>query len=259
MALLDLLGKSLDKPVAALLNSVYLESCSVAALVRFDTINETLLQIDKFIDRGFQTLKIKTTQTAQSTVEFLHAVNEKFHAKINYRIDTNGQWSINECREFNHKSIGLRVEYLEQPLPKGMENEMQLLTAQSGIPIALDESVGTLEEARTFLRRHELIQIIKPMTIGGIIPAYDHIRKAREAGVKCVISSAMDSSLACSYYLALSATLKNDIAIGIGNCILIENDILAEPLKFENGSVSLMHNRELGTQLAQGLTDKLKN
>jgi len=257
MALLDLIGKSIDKPLAALLNPEYINSSPVAALIGLSTDEDNFAQVHKFMDYGFHTYKIKTKRSAHRTVDSLKAINEKFNKKFNYRVDTNGQWSLQVCEEFIDKSNCLNIEYLEQPLPKGKEKEMMELTKQSGFPIALDESVGTLDEARSFLNMPELIQIIKPMTIGGIIPAYDHIHKARAAGAKCVISSAMDSSLACSYYLTLSAALQSDLAIGIGNCLLLENDILAEPLKFKNGTVSLLSNPKVRNQLIDGLKDQM--
>ncbi|HEX9855153.1 MAG TPA: enolase C-terminal domain-like protein [Acidimicrobiia bacterium] len=143
------------------------------------------------------------------------------------RIDANGAWTVPEAIERIGRLAEVGIELCEEPVG-GLER-MARLRAGVEVPIAADESVRSLGDAR---RLAELgaadVLVLKVQACGGVWPALEW---AGAAGVPVVVTSMIETSVGLAMGLALAAALPDlPYASGLGTARLLERDVVAEPL-----------------------------
>jgi O-succinylbenzoate synthase len=107
------------------------------------------------------------------------------------------------------------VEYLEQPLPPDRFADLLKLSARYVTPLALDESVATLEQLKTcYEQGWRGIYVIKPAIAG--FPS--HLRQfCQTYAIDAVFSSVFETAIGRQAGLKLAAELGNcDRAMGYG-------------------------------------------
>lgn len=107
--------------------------------------------------------------------EFGSSSPESRARAVKLRLDANGGLSVAAAERWLQvcdalamgDGLGVEVEFLEQPLPVGEEVAMQQLASQYQTPLALDESVATLQDLqRCCDRGWSGIVVIKPSIAG---------------------------------------------------------------------------------------------
>ncbi len=88
------------------------------------------------------------------------------------RVDANGAWSLHEAIEKLSRWSDLGLQYIEQPLARGDEQNLQDLKAHVEWRIIHDESLITLEDAQRLLDLGVADSLnIRLSKCGGFIPA----------------------------------------------------------------------------------------
>ena len=115
-----------------------------------------------------------------------------------------------KCVGWLSETGGKALDFVEQPMKRGRENEMRLLARKTGVPIALDESVTAAEDLEKF-RDWPGPLVIKPALVGS--PEETAAFLSRRAG-RTVLSSALESP------------------VGLWGCMLALGNRVPEPLGF---------------------------
>lgn len=150
------------------------------------------------------------------------------------RVDANAVWDVDTAvrniREIDRAAAGL--EYVEQPCPT--VEELAAVRRKVDVPIAADESIRRAEDPlRVAVAGAADIAVIKCTPLGGVRRA---LAVAEAAGLPCVISSALETSIGLSAQLALAGALPElDHACGLGTVTLFEGDLVADSLRPVNG------------------------
>lgn len=98
---------------------------------------------------------------------------------------------------FLEKIKKLRIEFVEQPMPAGMDDEYKYLKKYSVFPLFADESI--LDEADFgYLKTMFHGVNVKLMKAGGYQNAISLLRKARDKGLKTMIGCMVETSLGIS-------------------------------------------------------------
>ncbi len=108
-------------------------------------------------------------------------------------IDANQGWSFELLREITPRLRELGVEMIEQPLPRGGDQELE--GYDSPIPLSADESCLDLGELDDAARRYDMINI-KLDKCGGLTAALQLAGAARARGLGLMVGSMCGSSLA---------------------------------------------------------------
>jgi O-succinylbenzoate synthase len=111
------------------------------------------------------------------------------------------------------KAGGKALDFVEQPLKRGMEDEMRVIAGRTGVPIALDESVADTKDLETFSQWAGPL-VIKPALAGH--PDETTSVLAKRTG-RTIFSSALESP------------------IGLWGCMLAMGNRVPEPLGFGTG------------------------
>ncbi|TVR88612.1 MAG: dipeptide epimerase [Saprospirales bacterium] len=142
-----------------------------------------------------------------------------------FRIDANGSWDPHYLYEDYSTLKDLNVDLIEQPLPVGMENNLDKSRHSSSVPVIADESCSRPGDVAKCMQWFDGINI-KLMKCGGITPALEMIRRAKSLGLKVMGGCMTESSVGISAMAHLSplfdyvdldgaALLSNDPAGGV--------------------------------------------
>ncbi|RMI34002.1 o-succinylbenzoate synthase [Nocardia stercoris] len=181
---------------------------------------------------GCWTAKVKVADHPGSLAEDLarvEAVRDALGPGGAVRIDANGVWdvdiAVDHIGRIDRAAGGL--EYVEQPC-RSIE-ELAAVRRKVDVRIAADESIRRAEDPlRVAVAGAADIAILKCTPLGGVRRA---LEVAAAAGLPCVVSSALETSVGLSAQLALAACLPEpSFACGLGTLRLFEGDVTATPL-----------------------------
>lgn len=146
-----------------------------------------------------RSLKIKLGNPAgiEADQAMLEAIQQVAPEGVALRVDANGGWSLSDALTMCHWLAERGVEYVEQPLPRGAEDDLPLLYRESPLPIFVDESCF---DARDVVRLADCVHgiNIKLMKCGGLSEAIRMVHTARAIGLQVMYGCYSDSSLSIS-------------------------------------------------------------
>ncbi len=124
---------------------------------------------------------------------------------VRFRLDANGGWSQEVMTDWLDflKRWGDRIEYVEQPLAPGGEREMLSARADSGIEIALDESLNGGEGVRC-MDAWPGVLVVKAPLMGDFGSLINRLRPLSE---RVVLSSVFETGVGLLNSLALADAL----------------------------------------------------
>ena len=144
------------------------------------------------------------------------------HARL--RLDVNGAWDIMTTARFVGAIRGEpRIGFLEQPLPAGGFDAMRLISKQSGVDIALDETLCAGEFPLSRFTRWPGTLVVKP-ALCGLPPAKLREWIAKRPQGSVVVSTAFETAIGLASLLDLAATLAPATVHGFGGAHLFPED-----------------------------------
>jgi O-succinylbenzoate synthase len=177
---------------------------------------------------GCATAKVKIADHPESHAEDLarvEAVRDALGTSGAIRVDANGAWAVDTAvariRELDKAAGGL--EYVEQPCRT--IDELAAVRRRVDVRIAADESIRRAgDPLRVAVAEAADVAVIKCAPLGGVRRS---LRVAEAAGLPCVISSALETSVGLAAQLALAGALPElDFACGLGTLSLLEGDVV---------------------------------
>jgi L-alanine-DL-glutamate epimerase-like enolase superfamily enzyme len=108
-------------------------------------------------------------------------------------VDANQGWDIGQLHEVLAAAGALRIEMIEQPLPRGADAPLEGL--RSPVPLCADESCLHLGELDAVVGRYQMINI-KLDKAGGLTHALQLASEARKRGLRIMVGCMAGSSLA---------------------------------------------------------------
>jgi O-succinylbenzoate synthase len=153
------------------------------------------------------------------------------------RIDANGLWTVDQAAEALERLAPFGLQYAEQPCATVPElAELRRRVAGLGVPVAADESVRKASDPLAVARAGAAdVLVVKAQPLGGITAARAVVA---DAGLPCVVSSALDTSvgLGMGAFLA-AAAMSPGYAAGLGTAAMFTADVSASPLLPVDGRV----------------------
>ena len=145
---------------------------------------------------GLSADKIMYEQVVESTKDY----------NVKIRVDANGGWNVKDAKYMMQWLAERGVDYIEQPLKEGEENELEKIYKDRPLPIYLDESCRFSENIPNFANHVDGVNM-KLMKCGGITEALRIISTARAHGLKTMIGCMSESSVS----IAAAASLTGGI------------------------------------------------
>jgi len=186
------------------------------------------------------TAKVKVAERGGASLaqdeERVEAVRAALGPGGSLRVDANAAWTVDEAERAIKTLARYELEYVEQPVTT--LEEMAELRRRVEVPLAADESVRTAEDPlRVAGLEAADIVVLKVQPLGGVRHA---LAVAEAAGLPCVVSSALETSIGIAAGVALAAALPElPYACGLATVELLEGDVVADPLLPVEGRVAV--------------------
>jgi len=189
---------------------------------------------------GCTTAKVKVAEpgtTVDDDVARVAEVRRIMGADARVRVDANGLWTVDQAAVALERLAPFDLQYAEQPC-RTVPELAALRARLSGldVPIAADESVRKAADPLAVARAGAAdVLVVKAQPLGGITAARAIVA---EAGLPCVVSSALDTSvgLGMGAFLAADA-MSPGYASGLGTAAMFESDVSGTPLLPVDGRV----------------------
>jgi o-succinylbenzoate---CoA ligase len=164
------------------------------------------------VTRGIRTLKIKTSGLARDeTVALVEAIRHTVGPQVQLRVDANQAWSMDEALGTLEALRPYALEFIEEPLVEPTPESLSELQAATGIRIACDESIRSPQDLERFLSEATLsVLVLKPMFIGGCLPALEMADRAIERGLKVLVTTSLDGDLAHAHASLCARLIRPD-------------------------------------------------
>jgi L-alanine-DL-glutamate epimerase-like enolase superfamily enzyme len=242
IALMDWVGKKLGVPIYRYFGLDPSDTPITTFSIGIDTPEITRQKVREA--EAFPVLKIKVgLQTDEATLEAVRSVTKK-----PLRVDANEGWKNREeaVRKINWlESQG--VQFIEQPMPAAMHDEIRWVRGKVHIPIIADEACLHPADIPKLADAYDGVNI-KLMKCGGILEAYRMIQIAKSLGLKTMLGCMIESSIGVSAAAHLSPLV--DYADLDGN-LLIANDPYSG-VGVDKGKLILSDRPGLGLQPSKG-------
>jgi L-alanine-DL-glutamate epimerase-like enolase superfamily enzyme len=234
-ALHDWIGRRLGVPVWKLLGldpaAVPLSSVTLG-MAEPDEMERKLETV-----RDFPILKVKLGRPAD--VENLRLIRRGYRGLL--RVDANTAWSPTDAVRVLREIEPLEIELVEQPVARHDRDGLRWVRERIGIPVFADESVHDPEDVPDLAGRVDGVNL-KLMKAGGIRRMLRTLQVARAHGLKVMLGSMVESSLALSAAAQL-APLADHLDLD-GHWLLARDPFSGAPR--ERGRIELSQEPGLG-------------
>jgi O-succinylbenzoate synthase len=186
---------------------------------------------------GCRTAKVKVADHPESLAEDLarvEAVRDALGPDGAIRVDANGGWDVDTAvahiRWLDKAASGL--QYVEQPCRT--IDELAAVRRQVDVRIAADESIRRAgDPLRVAVAGAADVAVLKCTPLGGVRRS---LQVAEAAGLPCVVSSALETSVGLAAQVALAGALPElDFACGLGTLSLLDGDVVSGSLRPVDG------------------------
>ncbi len=207
IALWDLVAKEANMPLFKLFG-LNLPSVSTSVTLGIMPLEEIEDRISYLRNKNMlQNLKIKLgapegiDKDKEMLERILYFTKKDYH---NLRVDANGGWSLDDAHNMLKWLYKKGVEYVEQPLAKGEEEDLKFLFKDRPMPIFVDESCRNSKDILPLSNCVDGINL-KLMKCGGLSEALKMIAIARNLNLKTMIGCMGESSISISAGCAIGA------------------------------------------------------
>jgi L-Ala-D/L-Glu epimerase len=203
------------------------------------SIPEMLAHID---ENPWPIYKIKLG--TQYDMEIMEAI--RAHTDSVLRVDINAGWTPEQTIQNSRQFRDWNIEFIEQPLDPTEDLWMPEVYRESMVPLIADESCHIPEDIERCRPYFHGINI-KLMKCGGLTPALEMIRMARDQSLLVMIGCMTETSIGISALAAIAPLV--DYA-DMDGALLISNDP-ATGIKLDMGQISYSGENGTGAQLQE--------
>ena len=200
LALHDLIGKDLGKPLYALLGLDPALTPTTSLTIGIADPQTTLQKLAEAGDHPI--LKVKLGIGAPSEqIETIAAIRSRYRGTI--RIDANEGWDVESATTILEELQRYEIEFCEQPIPAGHPERLRAIRERVSIPIVADEDARVASDLAPLYGCVDGVNV-KLAKTGGIRGALAMIHTARALGMKVMLGCMIESAIAATAAAHLS-------------------------------------------------------
>jgi L-rhamnonate dehydratase len=251
MALWDIMGKALGKPVHKLLGGSYCSDVrAYASLLMPEQVEEVYDAVRRYVAEGFTAIKLgygPLGQDVRRDVELAAAAKEAAGSDVEVMIDIGHGYSLKEAMQAAREFERLGIFWMEEPLPPEDWDGYRKLCESTSLRIA----AGEQEAGRWTFRRliwEAGLDVLQPdiSRVGGLTEAKRIAYMAHEANRLCV-PHAFRTGVLVAACLHLIAAIPNSAFLEFSVTeSALRRELLTTPFKVAGGRVSVPTQPGLG-------------
>jgi len=171
------------------------------------TTRETTLSLAQgWYEKGFRLFKMKVGKDVDEDIRRLEAMHQTLPG-ISFIGDGNQGFTREECLAFAAavQRFGGTVVLLEQPVARDDLESMAVIRRRTGIPVAADEAVRSLDDAKRVVEQEAADYVNIKIMKTGVLESVELASFTLKSGLKLMIGGMVESRIAmgCSFSLVL--------------------------------------------------------
>jgi L-alanine-DL-glutamate epimerase-like enolase superfamily enzyme len=215
IALYDLAAQAAGMPLVEYLGGE-VKPLETGITISLGEVDAMVASAQRALTDGFGSLKIKLGSDPQHDIARVVAIDEVLEDRATLKLDANQGWSLHETIGFLQaiEASGVSIELIEQPLPREDLVGLAEVRKHTTIPILVDESVFTLEDALRVLEADAADMInIKLDKCGGISEALKIADLCAKKGVKCMMGCMLEGAVSVAAAAHVAAARPETITM----------------------------------------------
>ena len=264
IALYDMMGKAVEKPVYQLLGGQHRKAIPIAhslgVVMDIDAAVEEAVAACK---EGIKNIKMKGGLNLVRDVELMQKLREALGPDINILVDANqGYPSAKEAVKWGKRMDQYNLQYLEQPV-EGLY-QLQEVTRMLEVPVCADESCWTVPDALDIVANRAADYIsIYTTKAGGLYPARTIAKISECAGIRCNVNGSGEFGVGNAANLHMACCGKNINLASVFPITHVEgcpeqtkvaarwymDDIITKPFLYEDGCLIVPDGPGLGIEI----------
>jgi L-Ala-D/L-Glu epimerase len=190
----------------------------------------------------------------------VRVVRETVGSGVSIRVDANCAFNAESTLRLIDALLPFGIVAIEQPIPRDELSQLAAVTARSPVPIIVDESLITIEDADELIASNACNMFnVRLSKNGGVFSTLEIVSRAEKAGLGiqlgCQVGETAILSAAGRHAAAYLPRL--DFLEGSYGSLLLEADISQVPVSFSHGgNAQLLTGPGLGVEICQ---DRLKS
>ena len=263
IALWDILGKSVGKPVHQLLGGKVRDKVRVFANVSGETPEARGESASAAVARGYTSLArplssrlggAGPSKYIGDAVAIVRAIREAVGFEIDLGLEIHRNLDPGEAVVLANELLPFRILYYEDPVAPESLEALRYVARHVNIPIATGERCHTLYQFKELLDTGTVSMIRPDLSLAGGFTQLKKISALAEAAFVGIFPHLMGSPVNLAAYAQLGAAVPNYTLMERG--VETMNEIVEEPLAFEGGYVIVPDRPGIGVELRE---DKLAN
>ncbi len=217
LALLDRIGRKTGKALYELLDLPGPIPAPTSFTIAIDT-PEAMAQMALQVT-NYPVIKVKLGSDAQDVKRIAAIRRARPDAQL--RVDANAGWTLDEAIQRIAELEKYNIEMIEQPLAKDQIAGLGAVQQTTSIPIVADESVQTMRDIEALAEAGVAGINLKLMKIGGLTPALQMVKRARELGLRIMLGCMVETSIGVTAMMHLSGAAE---WLDLDSPLLVTND-----------------------------------
>jgi galactonate dehydratase len=261
IALWDILGKSLGKPVYQLLGGKLRDKVKVFGNVGGNTLDERARQAQEFVEQGYVSLRTvpffegfeqrSPSQAVSDAVEIVKVIREAVGYNIDLGVEIHRNFSKAEVVVFGNAVLPYRLLYLEDPLAPQSTESLKYVAAHVNVPIAAGERSYNLYQFKEIIDTGAVALVRPDLSLAGGITQVKKIAALAESAFVGIFPHLMGSPINMATYVQLDAAIPNYFLQEAYPAADRLNDILEEPLVRDGGYVVVPDRPGIGLEIRE--------
>ena len=237
LAILKLICNEKKTSIPVLLKRNYPEFIFINALIGLISYSEAGETAVDLVNKGYKTLKVKVGRNDfEEDLKTISEIRKAVGKDIKLRIDANAKWEKDEALQNLTSLEQFNIEYAEQPV-KDL-NDFLFLKDKTKIPLAVDESIRTINDAYEIIADNAAsFLILKPMMLGGIIPTLKIADLARGNMIKCIVTSSFENMIGRIATVNAAALINNNLSHGLATADYFDQTDIPDPFPILDGKI----------------------
>lgn len=250
-ALLDAYCRAVGIPLWSLWGGADVRPRETDITIPITTLDATVRLAEYWYRRGFRLFKMKVGRDVDADIGRLEAVHKRCPG-VSFIGDGNQGFTRQDCLLFANevRRFGGMLVLLEQPVVREDLESLAAIRKETGIPVAADESVRSLEDARRVVQAQAADYInIKTMKTG-VMEAAEIAAFTLHAGLKLMIGGMVETRIAMGGSFSLVLGMKGFDVLDLDTPLLLATDPIRGGYRYDGPQLHPWEESGLGMSVA---------
>lgn len=210
MALWDVMGKAVGRPVHDLLGGAVRDEILYFGFAQGETVDELAADAARLVEEGFKVIYFKVGRGDEFDLAAARAIRAAIGPDMRLRVDPNEHWTPIRALRMAREMAALGVEVIEQPTHCESISALAQVRARSPVAVSADQSVFTPFDAYEVCRLQAADLIVVGLhETGGLTRLLKVAHIAEAAGI--------DICLHGLYETGITTCASNQVAAAMPN------------------------------------------